>query len=471
MKSKWRGDGGKVENKKLNPPTCFVYKFNQDQQQEMKKLLSLFRFPFSTFILLMIIAISCTTHDHKNPSVKAGQYTCPMHPQIVEDKPGTCPICGMDLVKKGQTGEAVKITAELTYLLKPTNAMVISSIKTITPLQKEMELTTYATGLITYDTRRFTSVPIRFGGRIEKLLIKYNLQPIRRGQKILEIYSPELLTAQRDLLYLLKSDKENSPLIEGAKEKLRLLGASDAQITQLATMQESYSFAVHSPADGYIVEEAALTAAAPSGQPQNSSSMDGGMASGNSLSARQTPATLSGSELLTREGMYVSTGQVLFKIVNTEQVWAEFDVYQQDAAFINVNDLVQLTFDNTIEKMEAKVNFIQPFFKSGERFMKVRVYLPNTTNKFRIGQLAKASFTKPSKDLIWIPITARLDLGTKEIAFVKRRGAFRPTEIVTARQSADWIEVRSGVEVSDSLAYNAQFMVDSESFIKVKSKN
>lgn len=418
-------------------------------------------------IVILILMNACT--QNKEALHQADVYTCPMHPTVVQDKPGTCPVCGMDLVRKGQPGEEVKITAELNYLLKPTNAMVIASIKTVIPVQKPMDVTTKANGIITYDTRRFTAVPIRFGGRIEMLSIKYNFQPVRRGQKILEIYSPELLTAQRDLLYLLKSDTENSELIEGAKERLRLLGVSDSQINQLVSAgQESYSFSVFSPVNGYVVEAAALTTSMPTGAQPANATMDGGMASGGPSSVRRTSTPLSGSELLTREGMYVTTGQVIFKVVNTEYVWAEFDAYQRDAAFIKVNDAVQITLDNTTDRVEAKVNFIQPIFKSGESFTKVRVYLPNVRNKLKIGQLVTASFTTLSAGSIWIPLSARLDLGTKEIAFTKRRGVFRPKVIITARQSGDWVEVLNGLDPSDSVAYNAQFMVDSESFIKVR---
>ena len=416
-----------------------------------------------TFILL--IGFACTQNkDHASHD----QYTCPMHPTVIQDKPGSCPVCGMDLVKKGQPGEEVKITAELNYLLKPTNAMVTSSIKTISPVQKSMNVETKSNGIITYDTRRFTGLPIRFGGRIEKLLVKYNFQPIRKGQKILEIYSPELLTAQRDLLYLLKSDKDNPQIIEGAKEKLRLLGLSDSQISELATTsQENYSFAVYSPVDGYIVEEAVANSLTPT-DPAPSAAMNGGMAT-SSPNVKQASTSSSVSELLIREGMYVSTGQIIFKVVNTTQVWAEFDVYQRDAAIISENDPVRLTSDNTSEEVEANVNFIQPFFKNGESFVKVRVYLSNPANKFRIGQLVKAQFSISSKNTLWIPVSARLDLGTKEIAFTKKRGVFRPKEIITSRQSGDWIEVISGLEVSDSVAYHAQFMIDSESFIKVRN--
>ena len=426
-----------------------------------------FDYRLLTSMLLLLLVFACTQNkDHASHN----QYTCPMHPTVIQDKPGSCPVCGMELVKKRQPGEEVKITAELNYLLKPTNAMVTSSIKTISPVQKSMNVETKSNGIIKYDTRRFTSIPIRFGGRIEKLSVKYNFQPIRKEQKILEIYSPELLTAQRDLLYLLKSNEDNLQLIEGAKEKLRLLGVSNSQIDQLvSTGKELYSFSVYSPVDGYIVEERTLDASASSlSQQSPNTSMAGGMASGSPSTVQQTSTPSSGNELLTREGMYVNTGQIIFKVVNTEYVWAEFDVYQRDAAFIKVNDHVQITLDNAAA-VEAKVNFVQPFFKGGESFTKVRVYLSNAGKKFRIGQLVMASFTSPSKGSMWIPVSAKLDLGTKKIAFTKRRGVFRPIVIVTARQSGEWVEVLDGLKVSDSLAYNAQFMVDSESFIKVKN--
>lgn len=443
-------------------------KSNQSIVESQKSIVNVLHWTI-VYCLLPIAILLMSACLQKRDHASHEQYTCPMHPIVIQDKPGSCPVCGMDLVKKGQHGEEVKITAALNYLLKPTNGIITSSIKTILPVQKSMPVETKLNGITTYDTRRFTSVPIRFGGRIEKLSIKYNFQPIKKGQKIFEIYSPELLTAQRDLLYLIKSDAENSQLIGGAKEKLRLLGVSDSQINQLiSTGQESYSFAVHSPVDGYVVEEAALTAFIPVGQSPSSSTMDGGMASSNRSNVKQTPSRSSGSELLTREGMYVNTGQSIFKIVNTDYVWAEFDVYQRDASFIKVNDPTQLTFD-TSETVEANVNFIQPFFKSAESFVKVRIYLPNAGNKLRVGQLVTAAFKKPSKESIWIPLSARLDLGTKEIVFKKNHGVFRPKTIVTSRQSRDWVEVLSGLETSDSLAYNAQFMVDSESFIKVRN--
>jgi Cu(I)/Ag(I) efflux system membrane fusion protein len=417
-----------------------------------------------TVLPLVLLLGSCSK---SNEQAEADTYICPMHPTVLSDRPSTCPVCGMDLVRKGKPGEEVKITAELNYLLKPTNAMVISSIRTVTPVQKDLEFTATANGVVTYDTRRVTSIPIRSGGRIEKLLVRYNFQPITKGQKLLEIYSPELLNAQRDLLYLVKSDKDNTELIEGAKEKLRLLGATDSQIQQLISNgNETNSFSIFSPVNGYVIEDAStVTGSAAEVRPAGSS-MDDGMTPARTS---QAPVQVQNQELTTREGMYVNAGQVVFKVINTEYLWAEFDAYQRDAAHLKVNDPVQLRFDNDEKSINAKVGLVQPFIKSGENFASVRVYLDNRSNRYHVGQLVQASFTSSSGNSQWIPTSARLDLGTKQVAFIKRRGVFRPKEIVTGRQSVDWIEITSGLEAGDSVAYNAQFMVDSEGFVKVRN--
>lgn len=425
------------------------------------------KFPFSIFVLLTTLTFSCTTPENKHASDSTTTYTCPMHPTVLKDKPGVCPVCGMELVLKGQPGQEVKITSELNYLLKPTNVMVIGSIQTVMPVEKTMPITSMASGIITYDTRRLTSIPIRFGGRIESLSVRYNFQPIRKGQKILEIYSPELLTAQRDLLYLVKSDKDNTALVDGSKERLRLLGISDSQIEKLiSTGTEIHSFPVYSPVDGYIVEEKTPATFTPTTAAKTpGTDMDGGMGAGpaqNSIPAAR-------SEILMREGVYVNTGQAIFNVVNTSQVWAEFKVPQQDGSLIKTNDRVQISLDNTADSIEAKVNFIQPFIKNGESFSILRVYLPNPGGKIKVGQLARATFKHTAAKSMWIPSSARLELGVLEIVFEKRRGVFRPKAIQTSRRSGEWIEVTGGIEANDSIAYNAQFMVDSESFIKIRN--
>lgn len=380
-------------------------------------------------ITLLGVVLSCAQPKKEATTEK---YTCPMHPEIIQDKPGTCPICFMDLVRKNREGEGVEITAELNYLLKPTNAQVMSSIKTVMPTRESNKVTEKFNGIITYDTRKAIVISSRVGGRIEKLFVKYKFQPIRRGQKILELYSPELITAQRDLVFLIQTDPENTALINSAKEKLRLIGATEDQIAQtIASKKEMNSFPVFSSADGYVTDE---------GEKEQ-------------------------NELFIREGMYLSTGQTIVKVINTQEAWAEFDIAQSKMAGLKLNDPIRIAVDDKNE-IEAKVNFVQPFFKVEEKFTKVRVYLANPNNKYKIGQLVEGSLDQVRESL-WIPASARLDLGTKEIAFVKKEGAFKSKLITTTRSFGDKREVVLGLSESDSIAYDAHFLIDSESFVKV----
>ena len=434
--------------------------------------LSIFNFQISIFMLLTLLLFACSTKNHEHAeNSNTTAYTCPMHPDIVENEPGPCPICGMDLVKTTGHGEEIAISDELAFLLQPSNATVVSSISTVKPIKEDVRVTTTANGIITYDTRNAYTIPVRFGGRIEKLFVKYNFQPVRKGQKLLEIYSPELLTAQRELLFLLESDPDNSALIEAAKQKLRLLGVSDSQIRQLAESgTEQNSFAVYSPYDGYVVESqtTAPQTAVPTSNPASANAGGmGGMGGGGNVAISPSAAQPASQELDVREGMYVNAGQTLFKVINTSTLRAEFDLYAADAPKIKVGEPVSITWGN--QELETKVDFIQPFFNQGENFMKVRVYLSGGENSLKVGQLVKAHFESTVENALWIPALAVLDLGTKQVVFVKRNGVFKPQEVTTGRRSEGMIELVEGLSPDEDIAYNAQFMVDGA--VKIENGN
>ena len=122
-------------------------------------------------------------HSGHNHATEEEAYTCPMHPQIVQDKPGTCPICGMDLVKKVSAGgDSVVVDADLNALLQSTNSVVVANIATVHPERRNEAVSVQANGIVTYDTRRLYTIPARFGGRVEKLYVRFNYQPVRKGQ-------------------------------------------------------------------------------------------------------------------------------------------------------------------------------------------------------------------------------------------------------------------------------------------------
>lgn len=423
----------------------------------------------SIAILAVILLTFLSSCNKGSEHAEHDTYTCPMHPTVVSDKPASCPVCGMDLVRKARQGEEVKITEDLAKLLTSPNETVVASIKTIKAEYKRVPVSIEAQGIVTYDTRNIYTIPARVGGRLEKVFLKYAFQAVTKGQKVVEIYSPELITAQRELLYLLESDAQNIELIQSAKNKIILLGASEAQVNALIQRKEVLNtFAVYSPYTGYLVIEGEQ---APSANVQSASAATsgGGMSAMGTSSGSTSSSSTSGSQSsqsnsLLREGSYVSTGQTLFKVVNPSSLRVELDLPASQAGAVKKGDNIQLDFGNG-KDIEAIVDFIQPFFTEGEEFVKLRVYT-NKTQELHIGHLVKASLDVHAAESLWLPKEAVLDLGLNQIVFVKEHGVLKPKKITVGTKAEGWIEVKQGLSTSDEIAANAQYLVDSESFVK-----
>jgi multidrug efflux pump subunit AcrA (membrane-fusion protein) len=418
--------------------------------------------------LSIVLLVACgpkeTAHEHD-------EYTCPMHPTVISDRPGVCPVCGMDLVRKARPGEEVQITEDLNKLLRSPNETVVASIETVKGEYKTMPVPVVASGVVTYDSRYLYTIPSRIGGRLEKVFLKYAYQPVRKGQKVAEIYSPELVTAQRELLYLLDNDTSNQDLIDGARRKLLLSGVSERQLDELVKRKEAfYTFSIYSPHDGYVVtgeEQSSASAPTAASSPAPSGGGMGGDGMGGAASAASAFNNVPGAGMqgsLPREGSYIAAGQTLFKIVNTAALRVELDLPGATAGAVKKGDEVLLDLGSGKEE-KAAVDFVQPFFSEGEEFLKVRVYTKKVDN-LAVGSLVKATIHLDKKEALWVPKEAVLDLGLERIVFVKERGVFRPRTVTTGLGTDAWIEIKQGLASADEVARNAQFLVDSESFIK-----
>lgn len=421
-----------------------------------------FKLSTFNFLILVFIMLACnskdTSHEHSDT------YTCPMHPTVISDKPGVCPVCAMDLVRKGRPGEEVKITEDLAKLIKSPNEVVMASVKTMKAEYKSMPVSLNIYGMVTYDTRNIYTIPARVGGRLEKVFLKYNYQPVRKGQKVAEIYSTELVNAQREFLYLLKSDPDNQLLLDAAKSKLLLLGASEKQIEELEKKQEvTYTFSMYSPYDGFVISENQPTPSAPiNGTSKSSGGMGMGGGSGNAVSVSSGAGSATTATSFVREGSYVSSGQTLFRIVNSSSLWIEFNLPLSEASQINMGDRLEWKDQQT--NKQQRVDFIEPFFAEGEDFIKLRSYYKGSD--VSVGELVEASVTTTSRETLWIPQSALLDLGLDQLVFVKERGLFKPKKVNTGLRIDEWIEITSGLASSDEVAMHAQYLVDSENFIK-----
>lgn len=202
---------------------------------------------------------------------------------------------------------------------------------------------------------------------------------------------------------------------------------------------------------------------------------DGGSSPGTDEITFATPTPAPGSEgvvgsLLLREGQYVQTGQTLFRVVNPSRLWAEFRLYARDAAGIKPGDELTIAFDQTGEApRRARVSFVVPFIEGNGQFVTVRAYLPGS-NSVRVGQLARATLRRSGGPGLWLPATAILDLGNERVAFVQQEDAantFRPVRVQIGQQTGGYVAITSGLTGEQVVARNAQFLIDSESFVNV----
>ncbi|SHN40742.1 efflux RND transporter periplasmic adaptor subunit [Chitinophaga sp. CF418] len=429
----------------------------------------------NSYIVSIILGISflagmmaCKSRPAKEMHAGHAQhqlYTCPMHPQIVKDQPGQCPICGMDLVLKDANKELV-VDSSIAGLTQPVNERVIASIPAITAESGTRIYSSEVNGIITYDTRHQTSISSRVGGRVERLLIKYNYQPVRKGQLIMEIYSPDLAAAQRELLYVARNSPEMLP---AAKQRLQLLGMQPAQIAQvLQSSNVLYRVPVYSNSDGYILEKSAqaqaLTPAAITPAATSGDGMGGMQGGGTTQTAASSVAVA--SPVLLREGQYVNAGQSLFTIYQATGLVAEFAFPPQLAARIRKGQQLLFYPGNNRKAMQTgNIGLIEPVFRNGQNFTLARVYLQD--NHFQVGALLTANIPLIYTNGWWLPKKAVWRLGNRSVVFKQEHSTYVPVEITPGAETKDMIQITTDISTW-KVAANASYLVDSESFIEIK---
>jgi len=289
---------------------------------------SLFASCFLPFALcLLLISNSCQQKQQQtNEASQEETYTCPMHPQIIKHEPGNCPICGMPLVKKENVSREIS-NMSLSTVLQSNNNTIASSMPTTTMKFSQQKIQLEALGSVNYDTRFMKTISSRVGGRIEKLYIKYRYQPIHAGDKVMEIYSPELLTGQQNLLFLVKNDPGNTTLINAAKQRLLLLGMTENQLQKIITTRKTiFSVTVYSPYSGHVHESGNMNV---------------------SESQNQMNVT---QELRIKEGMYVEKGQPVFQVNNMNHVFVNLNFFPGENSLIKVGTPVTIFSEAAPEK-------------------------------------------------------------------------------------------------------------------------
>ena len=377
-------------------------------------------------------------------------YTCSMHPEIIRDKPGSCPICGMILVKKVVQNEVVE-SKSIDNLLKPTDNFIIGNYKTTTAIDTTLTTEINLPGIVGYDPNAAVNIAARMNGRIERMYVNYKFQRVYKGQKLFDLYSPELLTEQQNFLYLISDEMGNhESIINASKEKLLLYGMTNNQVKDLVSTRKSNPIiSIYSPASGIIEGTDSMT---------------------KSTGAAMQNSGGSTESLSIKEGDYIKKNQTVFKLLNTDKVWGIFNVSQGSNGLIKTNQSIRISteLDDT-NFINARINFIETQFNPADKTNRVRVYLNNNGMKLPIGlRLQGVVKTNPVTG-IWIQKQAMVSIGTKKIVFVKMGNGFRATAIKTATEIGDFVQIIDGISVPDSIAENGNYLIDSESFIKTNN--
>jgi Cu(I)/Ag(I) efflux system membrane fusion protein len=356
---------------------------------------------------------------------KATIWTCSMHPQVRLDHPGKCPICGMDLIPLTEAeSEGIVSPNEIAM---SEDAMKIAEIQTVMVKRGYPDKEVSLLGKIKPDERNIAELTARFGGRIEKLMLNFTGQYVRKGQRLAVIYSPELVTAQKELLEAMEYKESNPAFYQAARSKLKLWDLSDAQIegVEKEGKPQNY-FDVLSPISGTVTK-------------------------------RQVSV-----------GDYIKTGSPLFEVIDLSHMWVMFEAYESDLPWISMNDRVNFTVQSLPgETFQGKVTYIDPFIDPQTRVASIRVEVSNSQGRLKPEMFANGVITSrlagQGKDLM-VPKTAVLWTGKRSVVYVKVPDRQQPTflyrEITLGPSAGDFYVVKDGLHEGEEIATNGVFKID-----------
>jgi Cu(I)/Ag(I) efflux system membrane fusion protein len=385
------------------------------------------------FFVLVIAACKQKPQQAVTQQNKA-YYTCSMHPQVHEEHPGNCPICGMKLIKVEltDTGTNNKITLTATQIQ-------LAGVQTDTVREENTGSEKTLTGTVTTNESTAAELSARIAGRVQQLFVRTIGEKIAIGQPVYSIYSEDLQEAEKEYLLakqqqkvLHNPDVDYQQLINAAENKLQLWGLSLAQIKNLAASGKvSATTTVLSKIGGTV------------------------------------------SDISVHEGDYVTEGMTILKTQALNNLWVEAQMYASDAGNYKVNDRVSVSFpDLNGQVIQGKVEFINPELSEASKVDLIRVNIPNPQGLIRPGMLAYISIGGSGTRSLAVPALAVLTDGKGSKVWVKNAdGSFSPRMITTGSGNRSYVPVRSGLNNGDIVVTNGAYLLNSEAIFKNGNEN
>ena len=430
--------------------------------------------PFLLISLFLFLPIGCEKKEA--PKVDSAEsnievfYTCPMHPQVREDEPGKCPICGMPLVKvevdKSSAIPEAKEPEEPLWRCKEfpdvTSAIegpcpidgtpmvpvvassageVIGRVKLreaqmshfrpayfeVTPMV--MEKNVRLLGTVLPSEERESSIPARIPGRVEKVYIESTGTFIEEGAPVVDLYSPELITGGEEYLMARKNFEENpnesfKDLLNQTVERLKLWGIKEWQMKKWHREGKvPRSITVYSPESGVVQLKNAV------------------------------------------EGKYFKEGENLFVLTELSSVWVEMDVYEHDSALVELGQDVLLNFTALPGlEIEDEIDFISPVLNPESRTLKVRVTIKNPNGRLKPGMAADAILNLEREGMpLVVPRSAIIDTGKRKVVWIKvNEKTFQAKTVKTGFESEGYVEILEGLEAGEEVVLEANFLLDAQ---------